>query len=75
MLHGGVEYQLHLFWTSALDGGELASSRLCRVIHGESVRVRRYVGGWVGSRAGSMSLPGNEQLFLGDTARSLVTTL
>jgi hypothetical protein len=53
----------------------LATSSLCRFILGESVRVRRHVRGWVGSRAGSMSLPGNEPLFPGDTARSLVNTI
>jgi hypothetical protein len=41
-----------IFLTSALVKGECAASRPCRFIPGERAPGTRWIGGWVGPRAG-----------------------
>jgi hypothetical protein len=48
---GGVKVQIHVFLTSALDGGELSASRLCRFTPGERFPATHCIGDWVGPRA------------------------
>jgi hypothetical protein len=40
-----------LFLTSALDGGELSASLLCRFTSEETVPGTHFIGGWVGPSA------------------------
>jgi hypothetical protein len=47
-----VDVYIHVFFTSALLGGELSASRPCRFIPRERVPRTHWKGGWVGSRAG-----------------------
>jgi hypothetical protein len=47
-----VEEQIHEFLISVLDGGEWSVSRSSRFILAESATITRWVGGWVGHRAG-----------------------
>jgi len=42
-----VEALLHVFLTSALDGGEWSASHRCRFTYGT-----HFIGLWLGSRAG-----------------------
>jgi hypothetical protein len=48
----GVEVQLRAFLTSALDGDEWLASRLGRFNPRERAPGTRWMGGWVGPRAG-----------------------
>jgi hypothetical protein len=50
--HWGVEVQLHAFLTSALDGGEWSASRPGLFTSRERTPGTRWIGGWVGPRAG-----------------------
>jgi hypothetical protein len=43
--------QLHVFLTSALDGGEWSASRPGRFTPREGAPVTHWIGGWVGPRA------------------------
>jgi hypothetical protein len=45
--YGGVDVYIHVFFTSALVGGERSASRPSRFTPGAS-----WVGGWVGLRTG-----------------------
>jgi hypothetical protein len=45
--YGGVEVLIHVFLTSALDGGEWSASRPCRFTPGS-----HWIIGWVGLRVG-----------------------
>jgi hypothetical protein len=49
---GGVEIYLHVFLTSALDGGEWSASRPGCFTPREKARDTHCIGGWVGPRAG-----------------------
>jgi hypothetical protein len=43
---------MHIFLTSALDGGEWSTSRPCRFTPGERAPGTHWIGGWVDPRAG-----------------------
>jgi hypothetical protein len=66
--YGGVEVQIHIFLTLALDGGELSTPRSGCFTPGERAPVTHWIGDWVGPRAGLdevekrkfMTLPGLE---------------
>jgi hypothetical protein len=45
--YGGVDVKIHVFLTSALDGGEWSVSRTGRFIPGT-----HWIGGWAGPRTG-----------------------
>jgi hypothetical protein len=49
--YGGVELYLHVFLTSALDGGEWSASRCGRFTPRERVPGTHWIGGRVGPRA------------------------
>jgi hypothetical protein len=51
-MYGGVEVEIHLFFTSAIVGGEWLASRPGRFTTGERARDTHWVGDLVGSRAG-----------------------
>jgi hypothetical protein len=44
----GVDIQLHVFLTSALDGGQWSASRHCRFTLEERTPGTHWIGGWVG---------------------------
>jgi hypothetical protein len=48
----GVEVYLHVFLTSALDGGEWSASHLPRFTTRERAPGTIWIGGWLGSIAG-----------------------
>jgi hypothetical protein len=48
----GIGGQLHVFLTSALDGGEWPASRPSRFTPRERVSGTHWIGGWVGTTAG-----------------------
>jgi hypothetical protein len=48
--YDGVEVQLHVFLTSALDGGEWLALRPCRFTPGERARGTNWRGSWVGAK-------------------------
>jgi hypothetical protein len=50
--YGGMDVQIHIFLTSALDGGEWSATRLYRFTPGKRAPGTHWIGGWVGSRAG-----------------------
>jgi hypothetical protein len=50
--YGGADAQIHVFLTSALAGSEWSASRPCRFTPGERAPGARWIGGWVGPRAG-----------------------
>jgi hypothetical protein len=50
--YGGADVQIHVFLTSALDGGEWSASRPGRFTPGERASGTHWIGVWVGSRAG-----------------------
>jgi hypothetical protein len=50
--YGGVNVYIHTFVPPALVGGEWSASRHCRFISGERANGTRWIGSWVGPRAG-----------------------
>jgi hypothetical protein len=50
--YGGVEIQLHMFLTLALDGGEWSASHPGRFIPREGAPGTQWTGGWVGTGDG-----------------------
>jgi hypothetical protein len=50
--YGGVDVDIHIFWTLAIVGGEWSGSRRCRFTPGERAPGTHWIGGWVGLRAG-----------------------
>jgi hypothetical protein len=52
MFHKYLYKAIHVFFTSALVGGEWSASRPSRFIPGERASGTHWIGGWVGSRAG-----------------------
>jgi hypothetical protein len=50
--YGGVDVEIHVFFTSALFGGEWSASQPGRFTSGERAPVIHWIGGWVGSRTG-----------------------
>jgi hypothetical protein len=49
--YGGVDVYTHVFFISALVGGEWSASRLCRFTPGEMAPGTHWIGGWVEPRA------------------------
>jgi hypothetical protein len=76
--YGGVEVYIHVFLTSALDGGEWSASRPGRFTPGEKTPGNHWTGVWVGPRASLddvekrtfFTLPGLELRLLGSPVRS-----
>jgi hypothetical protein len=76
--YGGVDVQIHIFLTSALDGGEWSASHPGRFTPRETNHGTHWIGGWVGPRTGLddidrskiLPLPGLELQPLGLPARS-----
>jgi hypothetical protein len=64
----GVDVEVHVFFISALVGGEWSASRPGRFIPGERAAATHWIGGWVGPRVGQndvekrkfLNLPGLE---------------
>jgi hypothetical protein len=50
--YGGVDVQIHIFFTSALAGGEWSPSRLGRFTPEERAPGTHWIGGWVDPSAG-----------------------
>jgi hypothetical protein len=50
--YGGVDVWIHVFLTSALDGGERSSSHPGHITPGERATGTHWIEGWVGPRAG-----------------------
>jgi hypothetical protein len=48
----GVDVYIHVFLTSALDGGKWSASLRSCLIPGERAPHTHWIGGWVGPRAG-----------------------
>jgi hypothetical protein len=46
--YGGVDVQIHIFFTSALVGGELSVSRPCRFTPRERSPGTHWIVGWMG---------------------------
>jgi hypothetical protein len=46
----GVDGLIHIFLTSALDGGEWSASRLGRFTPGETAPCTRWIGSWMDPR-------------------------
>jgi hypothetical protein len=67
-MYGGLDVWIHVFFTSALVGGEWLASRPDRFTPGERTPGTHRIGGWVGPRAGMddaqkikfLTLPGLE---------------
>jgi hypothetical protein len=51
-VYGGVDVYIHIFFTSALVGGQWSASRPCRFTLRERSLGTHWIGGWVGPRAG-----------------------
>jgi hypothetical protein len=76
--YGGVDVQIHIFFTSALAVGEWSASRTCRFTPGETVPNNHSIRGWVDPRAGLdgvekrkfLTLPGLELRSFSRPARS-----
>jgi hypothetical protein len=51
-VYGGVDVYSHIFLTSALAGGEWSASRPGRFTPWKRASDTRWIGGWVGRRAG-----------------------
>jgi hypothetical protein len=51
-MYWGVEVQLQVLLTSALDGGKLSASISGRFTTRESAPSTLWIGGWVGPRVG-----------------------
>jgi hypothetical protein len=75
--YGGVDVYIHVFFTSALAGGEWSASRPCRFTPGERSPGSHWLGCWVNPRTGLdgvegrifLTLPGLELQPLGRLAR------
>jgi hypothetical protein len=52
MVYGGVEVEIHVFLTSALDASEWSASRSCHFSPEERAHGTYWIEGWVGPRAG-----------------------
>jgi hypothetical protein len=73
----GVDVLIHIFFTSALVGGEWSALRPGRFTPGEKAPDTHWIGGWVGPRAGLddlekrkfLTLPGHELRPFGRPAR------
>jgi hypothetical protein len=50
--YGGVDVYTHVFFTSALVGGELSTSRSGHFTPWERVPGTHWIGGWVGPKVG-----------------------
>jgi hypothetical protein len=51
--YGAVDIEIHIFFTSALAGGEWSASGPCRFTSGERASGTHFIGGWVDpSRSG-----------------------
>jgi hypothetical protein len=50
--YGGVDVYIHIFFTSALAGGEWSASRPGRFIPGERASGTHWIGGWRDPKAG-----------------------
>jgi hypothetical protein len=50
--YGGVDIWIHIFFTSALVGGEWPDSRPCCFTPVERTFATHWIGDWVGLRAG-----------------------
>jgi hypothetical protein len=50
--YGGVDIQIHIFLTSALDAGELSASRPGRFSLGDRAPGTHWIGGWMDPWAG-----------------------
>jgi hypothetical protein len=48
----GVEVEIHVFFTSVLDGGEWSASRPCHFTPVEIACGTHWIGSWVDLRAG-----------------------
>jgi hypothetical protein len=46
--YGGVDVQIHIFFTSVIVGGEWSASRLGRATPEERAPGTHWIGGWVG---------------------------
>jgi hypothetical protein len=76
--YGGVNVYIHIFFTSALVGGEWSASRPGRFTPEERASGTHWIGGWVDPRAGLddvekrkfLTLPGLELRTLGRPARN-----
>jgi hypothetical protein len=76
--YGGVDVQVHIFLTSALDGREWSASRPGRFTPWVIAPDTHWIGGWVDPRAGLdnvekrkfLTLPGLELRALRRPARS-----
>jgi hypothetical protein len=55
-MYGGVDGQIHVFFTSALVGGEWSASRPYHFTPEERGPDTHWVGGWVGARTRSRFL-------------------
>jgi hypothetical protein len=49
--YGGMDLQIHIFLTSALNGDEWSASRPSSFTPGEIAPSSHWIGGWVGLRA------------------------
>jgi hypothetical protein len=76
--YGGVDVQIHIFFTSALVIGEWSASHPGRLSAGERAPGIQWIGSWVGPRAvldvvergKILPQPGLELRLLGRSARS-----
>jgi hypothetical protein len=48
--YGGVDVEIHIFLTSALNGGEWSATSPGRFTPGEIASSTHWIGGWVGPR-------------------------
>jgi hypothetical protein len=62
--YDGIDVKIHIFFTSALVGGERSVSRPGRFIPRESAPGTHSMGGWVGPRAGLDVVEKRNFLFL-----------
>jgi hypothetical protein len=75
--YGGVDVEIHIFFTLAVVGGEWRASRLDRFTPEEEASCTIWIGGWVDPRADLdcvkgkfLTLPGLELRPLGRPASS-----
>jgi hypothetical protein len=77
-VYGGMDVQIHIFFTLVAAGGEWSASRPCRFTPGERAPDAHWIGGWVAPRAGLddvekrkfLTIPGLTLRPLGGPARS-----